>query len=74
MVLIEEDAVLPAWTWYGHSWDIAAKLFTIEPNFYGKLVVAPKTIKQMIMLFDFNIFPISTIPVKHLITGLTYVE
>lgn len=81
MVIVEKEAVLAAWTWYEHYLDVAATLFTIDPNFSGKPVVVSssntpesKTIKQMIMLFDFNIFPISAITVKHPITGLTYVE
>lgn len=81
LLIVGKEAVIAAWTYYEHYLNVAAKLFTIDPNFSGKtMVISPpntserKTIKQMIMLLDFNIFPTSTITVMHPITGQTYVR
>ena len=81
MIIVEKEAVVAAWTWYEHHLTIAATLFTIDPDFSTKSIVAPsptpprsKTLKQLIMLLDFNIFPLSAISVKHPSTGQTYVQ
>ncbi len=80
MLIVQKEAVLAAWNWYEHHLNIAAKLFTIDPDFSNKTIIAPssvsfksKTLKQLIMYLDFNIFPLSAISNKHPITGQTYV-
>ncbi|CAF2823323.1 unnamed protein product [Rotaria sp. Silwood2] len=67
-----------AWSWYEHHLNIATKLFTIDHDFPSKsMIVSPsispkqKTLKQLIMYLDFNIFPLSVISVKHPITEKT---
>lgn len=79
MVIVEKDAVIVAWKWYEHHLNIATKLFTIDPDFIAKPVKISlsvpsrrKTLKQLIMSFDFNIFPLSAITDKHPVTGQTY--
>ena len=80
MIIVEKEAVVAAWKWYEHHLNIAATLFTIDPDFPTQSIVAPsptprsKTLKQLIMLLDFNIFPLSAISVKHPSTGQTYVQ
>ena len=81
IIIVEKEAVVAAWMWYEHHLHIAATLFTIDPDFPSKSIVAPsstsfrsKTLKQLIMLLDFNIFPVSAISVKHPSTGQTYVQ
>ncbi|CAF1676204.1 unnamed protein product [Rotaria magnacalcarata] len=78
MIIVEKEAVIATWKWYDHHLNIAAKLFTIDPEFPGKplsisssILSRPKTLKQLIMLLDFNIFPVSSISVKHPLTGQT---
>ena len=78
MILVSKDAVLIGWQLYEHYLNIATKLFTIDYNFSSKVMLiptsvfsSPKTIKQLIMYFDFNIFPISAISVKHPVAGQT---
>jgi hypothetical protein len=81
MIIVEKEAVVAAWGWYEHHLNVAATLFTIDPDFPSKSIVAPsstsfrsKTLKQLIMLLDFNIFPLSAISVKHPTTGQTFVQ
>ena len=78
MIIVEKEAVDAAWMWYEHHLNIAATLFTIDPDFPSKSIAAPspnpsrsKTLKQLIMLLDYNIFPVSAISVKHPSTGQT---
>ncbi|CAF1523780.1 unnamed protein product [Adineta ricciae] len=77
MILVEKNAVLAAWKWYEQYLTIASTLFTIDPDFSStNLKTSPpnphrKNLKEMIMLFDFNIFPVSSISDKHPITGHT---
>lgn len=80
MVLVEKDTIIAAWKWYEHHLNVAAKLFTIDPDFTSKTArtTTPpssqrKNLKQMIMLFDFNIFSVSSISDRHPVTGQTYV-
>lgn len=79
MIIVGKEAVVAAWKWYEHYLKIATKLFTIDYGFTGKPIVArplalhePRTLKQAIMLLDFNMFPIAVISCKHPITGMTY--
>jgi hypothetical protein len=81
MIIVGKEAVIAAWKWYEHHLDITVKLFTIDPDFSGKSVIAlplvsseSKTLKQSIMLLDFNIFPSAVISCKHPITGMTFVQ
>ncbi len=81
MIIIEQDAVIAAWRWYDHHLNVATKLFTIDPDFTAKPVkISPsvpsqrKNLKQLIILFDFNIFPLSAITDKHPVTGQTYIH
>ncbi|CAF2823290.1 unnamed protein product [Rotaria sp. Silwood2] len=67
-----------AWSWYEHHLNIATKLFTIDHDFPSKSMIVSssispkqKTLKQLIMFLDFNIFPLSAISVKHPITEKT---
>ena len=78
MVMVEKKAVIAAWRWYEHHLNIATNLFTIDHNYLCKPISTsslmshkPKTLKQLIMLFDYNIFPISALTVKHPLTGQT---
>ncbi|CAF3780170.1 unnamed protein product [Rotaria socialis] len=78
IIIVEKEALIAAWKWYDHHLNIAAKLFTIDPEFPGKplsisssVLSRQKTLKQLIMLLDFNIFPVSSISVKHPVTGQT---
>ncbi|CAF3956621.1 unnamed protein product [Rotaria sp. Silwood2] len=78
MVIVEKEAVIAAWKWCDHYLNIASMLFTIDHEFSGKSIILsstvsfrPKTLKQFIMLFDFNIFPLSAISAKHSVTGQT---
>ena len=75
---------MPCWL-HGNGTNIILKLatilFTIDYSFTGKTVATrssisykQKTLKQLIMLIDFNIFPLSTLTDKHPITGQTYVS
>lgn len=80
MVIVQKDVVLAAWKWYEHQLDVITTLFTIDYSFSTKSVTAhlstssrQKTLKQLIMLFNFNIFPRSALTDKHPITGQTYV-
>lgn len=58
---------------------IANILFRIDYNFASKPVACEsilsrkKPLKELIMLIDFNIFPLSTVTDKHPTTGHTYV-
>lgn len=79
MIIVGKEAVIAAWKWYEHHLSIAARLFTIDYGFSGKSTITrslvshePRTLKQAIMLLDFNIFPIAVISCKHPITGMTY--
>jgi hypothetical protein len=81
MLIVQKEAIFAAWNWYEHHLNIAAKLFTIDPDFSNKATISrssislrSKTLKQLIMYLDFNIFPLSAISVKHPITGQTYVH
>ena len=78
MVLVEKDTVIAAWRWYEHHLIIASKLFTIDPDFISKPIQISssissrqKNLKQSILLFDFNIFPLSAVTDKHPVTGQT---
>ncbi|CAF0877778.1 unnamed protein product [Adineta ricciae] len=78
MVLVEKETILSAWGWYEHHLNIITKLFTIDYDFTPKPTIAPptisfkqKTLKQLIMDLDFNIFPLSSISVKHPVTEKT---
>ncbi|CAF2150071.1 unnamed protein product [Rotaria magnacalcarata] len=79
MVIVDKDIVIAAWKWYEHRLNIATKLFTIDHDFSNKPITAsslsfsfkPKTLKQLIIMFDYNIFPLSAISVKHPVTGQT---
>lgn len=81
MIFVQKEAILAAWSWYEHHLNIATKLFTIDHDFPNKSMIVPrsisskqKTLKQLIMYLDFNIFPLSAISVKHPITEKTYVH
>ncbi|CAF4583316.1 unnamed protein product, partial [Rotaria magnacalcarata] len=70
-----------AWKWYDHHLNIATKLFTIDHEYSGKPITIsssfpskPKTLEELILQLDFNIFPLSAISVKHPITGNTYIS
>ncbi|CAF4056259.1 unnamed protein product, partial [Rotaria sp. Silwood2] len=78
IVIVEKEAVIAAWKWYDHHLNIASMLFTIDHEFSGKSITLsstvsfrPKTLKQLIMLFDFNRFPLSAISAKRPVTGQT---
>ncbi|CAF2107947.1 unnamed protein product [Rotaria magnacalcarata] len=78
MIIIEKEVVIAAWKWYDHHLNIATKLFTIDHEYSGKPITIsssfpskPKTLKELILQLDFNIFPLSAISVKHPITGNT---
>ena len=78
MIIVEKNAVLAAWKWYHHHLTISSKLFTIDYFFSTKPIIThssvlsrQKSLKQLIMLMDFNIFPLSTLTDKHPITGQT---
>lgn len=80
MIIVEKETVIAAWRWYDHYLNIATTLFTIDHDYSCKPTITsslipskPKTLKQLIMLFDFNIFPLSAISVKNPTTGQTYV-
>lgn len=80
MIIVRKEAVIAAWKYYEHYLNIASTLFTIDYEFSGRLnntsssiSYKSRTLKQMIMFFDFNIFPISAISAKHPVTGQTYV-
>jgi len=79
-IIVHKEAVSAAWKWYQHHLNIATKLFTIDHSFsakpipmYSSISSPQKTLKQLIMLIDFNIFPLSALTDKHPITGQTYV-
>lgn len=81
MILVKKEAILAAWSWYEIHLHIATKLFTIDYDYTNKsmtvhplIVSAQKTLKQLIMYLDFNIFPLSAISVKHPITEKTYLK
>jgi len=68
MIIVGKPAVLAAWKWYEHHLNIVTTLFTINYSFNAKptnttmpLSIAgqQKTLKQAIMLINFNIFPLS---------------
>lgn len=80
MIIVGKPAVLAAWKWYEHHLNIVTTLFTINYSFNAKptnttmpLSIAgqQKTLKQAIMLINFNIFPLATLTDKHPITGQT---
>ncbi|CAF2055847.1 unnamed protein product [Rotaria magnacalcarata] len=78
MIIVQKDAVLAAWKWYEHHLNIATRLFTIDHLFcakpiatYSSMSSQQKTLQQLIMLFDFNIFPLSAVTDKHPVTGQT---
>ncbi|CAF2823305.1 unnamed protein product [Rotaria sp. Silwood2] len=78
MIFVQKEAIVAAWSWYEHHLNIATKLFTIDHNFPIKSMIAPpsispkqKTLKQLIMYLDFNIFPLSAISCKHPVTEKT---
>ena len=80
MIIFGKPAVLAAWKWYEHHLNIVTTLFTINYSFNAKptnttmpLSIAgqQKTLKQAIMLINFNIFPLATLTDKHPITGQT---
>lgn len=80
MVIVRRDTVLAAWKWYANHLNIATKLFTID-YFFSAKPVSPssaissgqKTLKQLIMLFSFNIFPLAALTDKHPISRQTCV-
>lgn len=81
MVLVGKDALLIAWQLYEYYLSIVTELFTIDYDFSNKSMLVPssvftppKTLKQLIMYFDFNIFSVSAISVKHPVSGQTYVK
>jgi hypothetical protein len=81
MIIVSKDAVLIGWELYEYYLRIATKLFTIDHTFPTKsmllsssVLTRQKSLKQSIMYFDFNIFPVSAISVKHPVTGQTYVK
>ncbi|CAF4919206.1 unnamed protein product [Rotaria socialis] len=81
IIFVKIEAILAAWSWYECHLNIATKLFTIDHDFANKsIIVHPlilskqKTVKQLIMYLDFNIFPLSAISVKHPITEKMYVQ
>ncbi|UJR24364.1 hypothetical protein I4U23_005741 [Adineta vaga] len=78
MIIVQKDAVLAAWKWYEHQLDVVTTLFTIDYNFSTKPVtkhsstVSEQTrLKELIMLCEFNILPLSTLTDKNPITGQT---
>lgn len=80
LVIVEKEAVITAWKWYEHHLMIATTLFTIDPEFSGNPLTMSssmsgrkKTLKELLMSIDYNIFPLSTITDKHPVTGQTYV-
>lgn len=80
MIIVGKDAVIAAWKWYEYHLNIATKLFTFDPHAVSTSIQIPssisprqKNLKQLIMLFDFNVFPVSAITDKHPISGHTYV-
>ncbi|CAF2187527.1 unnamed protein product [Rotaria magnacalcarata] len=80
MIIVEEEVVIAAWKWYECHLSIADKLFTIDHEYSGKPITVSssiltklKTLKPLIILFDFNIFPLSAINVKYPVTGQTYI-
>jgi hypothetical protein len=81
MIIVQKDAVLAAWKWYEHHLDVITTLFTIDYSFsvrpvtsHSSILPPQRTLKQMIMLFDFNIFPVSALTDKHPISGQTCVH
>jgi hypothetical protein len=79
MIIVEKETVTAAWKLYDYYLKIANILFRIDYNFASKPVTCEsipsrkKPLKELIMLIDFNIFPLSTITDKHPTTGQTYV-
>ncbi|CAM4833084.1 unnamed protein product [Rotaria magnacalcarata] len=79
IVIVKKEAVIAAWKWYEHHINIATKLFTVDHEYSSRSISVssssftskPKTLKQLIMMVDYNIFPLSTITVKHPVTGQT---
>ncbi|CAF3932192.1 unnamed protein product [Rotaria sp. Silwood1] len=78
MIFVQKEAIVAAWSWYEHHLNITTKLFTIDHHFPSKSMIAPpsispkqKTLKQLIMYLDFNIFPLSAISCKHPVTEKT---
>lgn len=79
MIIVQKEAVTAAWKLYEYHLKIANILFRIDYNFASKPVACEsilsrkKPLKELIMLIDFNIFPLSTVTDKHPTTGHTYV-
>ncbi|CAF1421797.1 unnamed protein product [Adineta ricciae] len=78
MIIVSKDAVLIGWELYEYYLRIVTKLFTIDYTSPTNLISLPpsvsarqKSLKELIMYLDFNIFPTSAISVKHPITGET---
>ena len=78
MIIVRKEAVIAAWKYYEHYLNIASTLFTIDYEFSSRSIntsssisFKSRTLKQMIMFFNFNIFPISAISAKHPVTGQT---
>ena len=81
MIIVGKEAVLIGWQLFDCYLNIATKLLTIDYAFESRSkpmtfsgATRQKTLKQLIMYFDFDIFPISAISVKHPTTGQTYVK
>ncbi|CAF1265098.1 unnamed protein product [Adineta ricciae] len=75
MIIVRKEAVLVAWKWYEHHLDLVTTLFTINYSFSTKPVTTHKSeqknLKRLIMLLDFNIFPLSVLTDRHPITKQT---
>ena len=78
MIIVRKEAVIAAWKYYEHYLNIVSTLFTIDYEFSSRSIntsssisFKSRTLKQMIMFFNFNIFPISAISAKHPVTGQT---
>ena len=78
MIIVEKDTVTAAWKWYEHHLKIANILFRIDYDFASKSIACAsipsrrRPLKELIILMDFNIFPLSTVTDKHPTTGQTY--
>lgn len=79
MIIVEKETVTAAWKLYEYHLKIANTLFRIDYNFGSKPVTGEsmpsrkKPLKELIMLIDFNTFPLSTVTDKHPTTGQTNV-
>lgn len=81
LVVVEKEAVVAASIWYQHHLNTAETLFTIDMDFsststdaLSSTLLKSKSLKELIMLLDMNIFPMSAITLKHPLTGCTYVS